>query len=813
MADRSTIFVFLSGQSASQLDQLALAGRLADRLQGAIVGELRFPLQDQLTATLNTLMTGVWPDQHGILLPRARDRETASFRALSGRDRRRPAFWERLGLERQRAISVGWPCSMPTQGGGRLEALDAQFGSAMVTLPSKVFPDTAAGEAARELFETWLRPDELPAETLTALVPAFPTLQAQGDDRAGRLKAAVAENISRHAAFMELITGGDWQAATLHLDLALQLGALKGASQEANDAFAQIEERGQMALAEMLAAVLGALPSETNIILAGLPTRPSDGPGRVLFHGHDFRSVGQTISVSALDLAPTIWMLCGWSETGYPGRALMEILPPEVLAKARRFRAQWRPPEGADPLSAEQALLDQLNPTSLNPRTCYSPEVLHAWQAEWNLTLIRSHVARGAYLEVLPIIEQRVRDYPEETETIKFLAEILLRSELFEEARDVAHDALEVTPPEDADPLLLLAAAHAGLGEETEARRLLAEVEAMARPPQDHLRVAELYADWEEWPTALAYLEAHAEAMSADRRLLAEAQAHLALQQWERARDAALQAVMQNYAQARAHEALGRSLWKLGERDAAMTAFSTCACLAPDRAWPFEHLAQYGKLAGRGEYDIDAWQLQARLAREHELKLIEDYRALISRLREQGTALDPQPRPAPGRREAKPMALTGMIGLPGAGQAKLRAGLAAQGVSLAETKPSDWPSLLGFAEPPRAFEEGVFYDFPAALVTLLPREHRYCLIVCELSAEMITEDFVRNELPPVFAELDREELTRLLLREQYGLTEAIRRAPNMKMLSLDARLLDDNVALPEDVIAFCSNTVSVSAEF
>ncbi|WP_189517110.1 alkaline phosphatase family protein, partial [Cerasicoccus arenae] len=669
MPRRQTLFVYVSGLSAGQMEHLLEreGGALAERLQDAVSGPLSFPLQDKAAATLTSIMTGLWPDQHGVLLPQIHDSEAGTFRAASGHDRQRPTFWERLALEGQSVVSVGWPYALPTQAGNHVEVIDAAFGSSEISLPSAVFRDAVSGKGAESLFEAWVRPHELPTEVLQALVPRIAEKAAYKGNRFGQLAAALAENISRQVAFVELIQSVDWKVGTLHLSLPAQLARL-AAQSEGDDAFAEVETQVLVVLEEMLLAILASMSTETNLIFASLPMGANPlSKGKVLFHGPDFQP-GQTCGASALDLAPTIWSLAGFTELKYPGRALLEILRPEALAGSRYFRAKWSPSAGPAPTAAELASLDLLNPPGINPRAFFTNEQLLAWKAEWNLTLFRSFVSHSAYLEALPIVERQVRDYPNQTEMIKVLAEILLRAELFEEALEVALDAVDATPPDDPDPLLLLASAYAALGDRAKALELLAEVEALSGDVANKLRVVQIYEYFKEWGTVLSLIERDSEKLPEERRCLAAARAHLALEHWEEARDEALQVVSVNYANPFAHELFAQALWKLNERAAALAAFSTCACLLPNRAWPFERLVHYGTLAGCATSDIEQWQLQQVFAQEHEHKLIADYRKDVAQYRQQQD--DPMPISAPRQPQVASEALhvIGVIGLPGGGQ-------------------------------------------------------------------------------------------------------------------------------------------------
>ncbi|WP_309384317.1 alkaline phosphatase family protein [Cerasicoccus frondis] len=775
MAEPSVIVIFLSGATATQVDAFAT------RLPGHIAGDLSFPLRDKAAALLTSVMTGLWPDQHGVLLPEMRDRETNAFRRLNGGDRRGPAFWERLALEGTPTIAVGWPFSLPAVQQESMQVMDAAFGSGQVSMPSAVFPDTASGQRAESLFEAWLQPDELPADFLASLAP---TLMAS-DNRETQVRVAtmVAENVSRHAAFLELISDGDYRVATLHLDLLAQFQSLAVAGEVPD---------GLLALmGDFLAAIFQILPGSANVILAGIPMHASDAPGRIVFQGVDFVAQSQTLGVSVLDLAPTVWALAGFVEMRYPGRPIMEALKPEVMSRVRKFKASWRPGDGRDPFAAEQEVIAMLSPPGLESARLFTAHRLQRWQADWNLTLIRSFVARSAYLEVLPIADARTRDFPEETDLIKILAECLLRAELPQEALAAAEEAGEVFPADDPDPLILAASARAAMGNEQSARELLTQAGKLSGRPTDPLRIARLFEWLEDWPAVLKCLETYGESMLADQRHYLSARANFGLGHWETARDEALEAIELNYANPHAHEILGQALWKLNDRPAAMTAFSTCVCQAPNRAWPFQRLTQYGPQAGSDPHDVDYWQLQAELAQDKERQLVADYRDAVARYRKEGFEPRSAPQRTSVRRRQRPANIIGVTGLPGAGQNKILQRLAENGHPLAKIEAVDWPAFCGASDESRQLEPGLVYDFPLGLLDCLPREHEYRLIVCLLKAEMITGEYAVSCMDGLSPAIDAAELTCLLLSRQQQMLTLLDRMPNVS-----ATLLKD---APEDI--------------
>lgn len=776
------LFLFISGLDACSI------GVLVDQIaetnghpESTLHSDLFFPLQDRRGPTLASVATGLWPDQHGVVATEFWEPATNRFEIASGRDRLQPTLWERLALEGSPAIAVGWPYSLPTSPMPGLQVVDAAFGSHLVTLRDVVYPHAVS--SGIDLREAWLRSDELPIDVLQAIEPRAAQLTAN-DARLGLLSSCLAQCVSHHAAFLELISAQPWSLATLHLELPFHLKRLAAASPDG--LFAAAPANGLNVLAEMLRAILVATPPEVNIVLAGLPMQ-AGATGAVCLSGPAINVEQGLIGASALDLAPTLWSLAGYTELRYPGRTLIEALKPEAMEGARFFRETWRPSTAPSPLQAQDALVEQLNPEGFSPRTIHAPENFIAWQQDYYRTLVRSYLARHAYLEALPYVEDYVRAHPDNSESLQVLAEILLHANLFEQALEVAWDVADMTPADDPGPMLLIACAHAGLGDHAKALELLEEVNPAQANVSQQMRMLFVYERLKEWTRALALLDCCQFPPHEDYPILVAALARQALGDHELARDHALAAVSANYGNPRAHEALAHALWALGDQGSAMTAFAASACFAPKRAWPYENLARYGKLARVDQESIDQWEMQASLVRQEEQQLIDNYLAELTDHQPDEDPALPAP-PATMAPPGRPLRLIGLTGLTGSGHDRLSARLASAGHRVVDTREhAFWPETL---RGERVLEEGVVYILPHGVLRFLPREHSYKIVVCELLPTDITEAWIAESLPEALLSIERETLIELLMREQYFLLQTISKAPN---LSLD-RVAHDALA-------------------
>lgn len=238
------------------------------------VADLHFPLADMRAAMLVSTMTGTWPDQHGILTAETGDPATKTLRPATPADRFRPALWELLDANGVRCLSVGWPLSI----NGRTShaaIVSSEFG--LVTADSKSSPTAALHPASlsEKLNECILHPEELDAAAIGSLMPRWSSVDPSLDARPGIIGRILAENVSRHAAFLELISSKEaknYKFATLCLSIVGELASLEQASESMADGLLEgLSDRGLPLLNAFLGAILNAIPPETNLIIAGIP--------------------------------------------------------------------------------------------------------------------------------------------------------------------------------------------------------------------------------------------------------------------------------------------------------------------------------------------------------------------------------------------------------------------------------------------------------------------------------------------------------------------------------------------------------------
>lgn len=565
------------------LERLAAAGALAD---------LGSPVADARAATLVSTMTGAWPDEHGILAAETLDSQTGRIRAATALDRARPAVWERLDTAGVPTISVGWGAAIRGTT-TRAAIVESGFDPAV----GGIHPDTLA----EGLRECRLRPDELDEGAIAALVPDWQRVDQVVDARLGALAAVLAENASRHAAFLALLADQDWSMATLCLSLPAELESLERASEPlADGVFAGLAGRGLALLDAFLAAIAASVPGASWVV-AGLPHGETpDLPGFLLGSGPRFGPAARLPRASVLDLAPLVWRVCGFD-------AEAEFVCPIAPADDR-------PRQPLPPVVGFQAPGDEGMLQVATPILKKAGEALTAreqWQFRALLVKGRSLAARLEWPGALPVLQALCRLTPHFVDAWIGLAEAQRELGLLDEALNSVHASIH---PQNRDvrPLLLAAELEAIRGQPESARRLLAR----AAPTEARLLRARALVALRDWPEALSLLIALIadEPGNAPAHWLA-ARSHLALRQWQGAFDRALECSRLQPGNPRALEIIGHAMVGMGLDKQAAQAFESATRAAPRWARPWADRALLARRMGRPG-DAAEFTRRYRLLRE-----------------------------------------------------------------------------------------------------------------------------------------------------------------------------------------------------
>jgi tetratricopeptide (TPR) repeat protein len=555
------------------------------------MGELYQPPPLLQAPSFTSLATGTCPGRHRILTNWEPDPLTASPRAISRSHLSAKPVWEILEDAGYRSSVCNWPVTHPAPklGGGSVSNLFAPATAAeprdWALVPGAVYP----GESEATLAALRVHPAEIAATDLRYFVPRLHEIDQENDKRLIPLAGALAESVTAHAA-------ATWQLEHAAPDFLAVCYPLIGTASRhymrygEGDVFGgvvaaacQLQDRmlGRMvelAGPDALVMVVSAHGFFTGVATPGPQPALGDfwprphgilcfaGPGvapDMLLHGP-----------SALDVVPTILAWLGLpAAEDMPGRVLAEALPemplpPRIESWESGIQAPEPDPDPA-PMIGELTRLGYADPAAgqLLAETA-------RFHREESLHLACYYLGAGRPSSAIELLEPLARsnDLPQAS---SYLAWAYLNSNRIDDAA-----AVEIR---SGDRLagLLHALIEFRRNPAPETLQLLQSREAGETDP------AFLCLCGDAYRTSARIVEAEScyeRAIGANPEL---AEAHLGLAQVllvqgrdREAADSALHATGLRYDLAGAHLALSAALTRLGQVEAARTAYATAAALS-----------------------------------------------------------------------------------------------------------------------------------------------------------------------------------------------------------------------------------------
>lgn len=612
-----TLLLAFEGFPAAAFHAARAAGKLpalnACLAKGALT-DLGFPLADARLAMQVSLLTGAWPDQHGILLGETGDPLARTLRPVVSADRTRPAVWELLDAQGLRCVSVGWPVAITGQT-EHSAIVAAGFG---LTPAPDFVPAPAAflypAALAEPLADCWLHPRDLDPAAISALIPRWAQVNLAVDSRPGLVGLAVAENVSRHAAFLELLSNPDWQFATLALSLPGELASLERASESmGDDLLTGLSERALPLLNAFLAAFLTRLPADANVVIVGTPHAETPQlPGFLLASGPVFVPARFPRILNVLQVAPLVWGAAGFVS---PGLNVFAPAQPQ-----RPLERSWRPPPDHQPARYENFVAEAAGFQKLPNEPLLPGEV---WQLNSMSLLARSYLVRREPLAALPYLETLARTVPLNQSAQLLLSECREKLGLLAEALHSAYTAIH--PLHGHNPVALLRAAEleALLGRREPARQLLQQAApAIADYPQCRLAQANVLIFLRDWPAAAAILEVLVNEFPNDAYIRYRfGRCQVALHNWYGGFEQLMESLRLDPTSALTNELLGHCLLALGGLEQARAAFELAAAADPLWSRPRAMLVEVAVRLNRPAAEIAALKDRHRETREAGVKL------------------------------------------------------------------------------------------------------------------------------------------------------------------------------------------------
>ena len=211
MTDRRLIVLGLDGLEPALFAPLLRAGlmpNLAGLLRRGRHGPLTPILADCAPACWASLVTGRWPDTHGVLAAREADTLNGGAKASDGASLQVPALWDWLAAAGIGSFRVGLPLNHPASGPGVCVsgAYPGAFGQGgrWDDLPPGTFSGLDA-DTLDLLDELRVHPDVVDGDTIGSLLPGLAAINLAADRRPAFIGVALARAFSLHNAATALL--------------------------------------------------------------------------------------------------------------------------------------------------------------------------------------------------------------------------------------------------------------------------------------------------------------------------------------------------------------------------------------------------------------------------------------------------------------------------------------------------------------------------------------------------------------------------------------------------------------------------------
>jgi tetratricopeptide (TPR) repeat protein len=630
MAQRLARRVALIGWDAADWNVIrplldrGLLPNLQSIIERGVMGNLATltpPLSPLLWTSIATGKTG---DQHGILGFVEPDPVLGSLRPVASNTRKTKALWNILSQSGMRSLVVNWFASHPAESiqgavvSNIFRTATHPPGAEWPVVPGSIHP-IALQETLADLRIT---PADLTGDDLAPFIPQLARIDQARDKRPLALATVLAENISTHSSATWLTEHEDWDLLAVYYDTIDHAGHLfmpyyppriPGVSEEDFELYRGVVD-GVYCFQDMMLGRLIELagPDTAFLVLSdhGFQSgalRPNGDidmsvekalewhryHGMLAMAGPGIRHDELVFGAGLLDIAPTVLTLLGLPVgRDMQGRILAEafekpVEPAQIESWDAVEGESGMHPAGKehDPWEAS-AVVEQLIALGyIEPRGEETARHLASARQQQSLTLARIHLAAGRTSDAIPILEELVKDRPDDRSCCLFLAQAYREAGRLNDCRSVLDPILA----EDAGrPVANLLRGNLAIAERDYAKALehLSKAELDPRPlPAMRLALGRVYLALSRWEDAervfrdvLAIDPDDAGAHSGLARAL------LGRKQPAAAAAAALDAVALRFDDFGAHYLLGVALAQTGKIERSVQAFQTCLKLRPDMA-------------------------------------------------------------------------------------------------------------------------------------------------------------------------------------------------------------------------------------
>ena len=397
-----------------------------------------------------TVATGQLASRHGIFharFPDPADPTGQRDQPAGATGRLAPTLWELATRAGLRAHVIGWPATSPAEPtAGAFVSDDFPFapedasdGRIASPAPDQLAAgSTCAPDLAEALAELRVRPGEIAASDLRALVPDLDLASAGNDLRISQLATSLAAAASRHAAATWVLESEpDWQLALFYYPFLAELGRVfmgyhpprRRHVSPADFATYRLVMTGAHALFDaMLKRLLDLAGKDTTLLLVSTrgfltgSSRPAPGPGEqadavdchrpaglAVLSGPGVRRDERLDHAALPDILPTALTLLGLPvPADLPGRVWREALADH--GDATPGKADETKDEENQSRIDFSALSGRLLAAHPPAGADLPPGLAVAWETRYNLA--RHLLAAGHAAEALPVFEEILRVQP-----------------------------------------------------------------------------------------------------------------------------------------------------------------------------------------------------------------------------------------------------------------------------------------------------------------------------------------------------------------------------------------------------------------
>lgn len=632
---------------------------LARLIEGGVMGDIT-TLEPILSPMLwNSIATGKYADQHGILGFTEVDPERKNVRPVTSTSRRTKAIWNILMQHGYRTNVIHWFGGHPAEPINGVCVSDFYtngYQAGARTWPvirGTVHPPELAGT----LGELRLGVDEIDDQMLTLFVPRAAEVDQETDHRLAVLAKILAETVNVHSAATYAMENHPWDFMGVyypsidhfsHAFMNFHPPRMERVPEELFELYKDVVNGGYRFHDLMLGRVLRLAGPETTVILCSdhgfhsdhlrpldIPDVPA-GPaeqhrplGIFVMNGPGIKQDEIVYGVSLLDVTPTILNLCGLPAAhDMPGRPILEAMTqPHPLPRI----PSWDAVEGnagmhqgevpMEPADAE-ALLEQFvalgyieKPDSDREKAVVKCER----ERMWNLARVYLHSARPHL--ALPVLEEIWDAAPDRVDYGLALASCQAQLGMAEEAQATALESVSEYPEAPAYRVVLGRIAFAARRFDEALEHYQAALATAPDEPKYAFGAGSVCLGMRRWDQAAEYFR---KAIEIDPHYAEayEALAHTELRRrdWREAASAALEAIGFEHNRPWSHLYLGIALLKLEQRERAVQAFRTSlSCHPPLRVAHFWMARALWRVSGR-QNDAMEHRSRARVDREQRLE-------------------------------------------------------------------------------------------------------------------------------------------------------------------------------------------------